>query len=293
MSSKTLFEKGEVMIYLSAFADEAADSLLEQIKALKKNNIPYLELRTVDGIGVKDLTVQKAKEVKRILDENEIKVYSIGSPLGKVDISVDIEEYMNVVRHICVLANIFETTRVRVFSFFNAFEQREKVITYLNKMVAVAKEYGVELYHENEKDIYGDIAERVEDVLTNVNGLKSIYDPSNYLFCGQAPEQTAWLQKKTDYFHIKDSILGTCQIVPAGYGDGKIDELVANITEDKVLSIEPHLKVFKAFSQIDSTEMKHKYYYESNAEAFDAAVAALKDLLKKAGYKEINGAFVK
>ena len=81
--------------------------------------------------------------------------------------------------------------------------------------------------------------------------------------------------------------------MPAGFGDGKIDELIANITGDKVLSIEPHLKVFKAFSQIDSTEMKHKYYYESNVEAFDAAVSALKALLKKAGYKEINGAFVK
>lgn len=281
------------MIYLSAFADEAADSLQGQIAALKRNGISYLEIRTVDGKGIKDLTLEEAVAVQNTLKENGIKVYSVGSPLGKVDIDVDFPEYLQTVRHVCKLANVFETDKVRVFSFFKAFEERDKVIAYLKEMVAVAKEYGVELYHENEKDIYGDIAERVNDILQNVPGLKSIYDPSNYLFCGQAPEQTAWLQEKADYFHVKDSLLGTCQIVPAGYGDGKIDELIANINGDKVLSVEPHLKVFAAYSQIDATELKHKFHYATNTEAFDAAVSALKALLVQAGYQEKNGAFIK
>ena len=281
------------MIYLSAFADEAADSLQGQIEALKRNGISYLEIRTVNGKGIKDLTIEEAVAVKNTLDENGIKVYSIGSPLGKVNIDVDFPEYLQTVRHICKLANLFETDKVRMFSFFHAFNEREKVIAYLKEMVAVAKEYGVELYHENEKDIYGDIAERVDDILQSVPGLKSIYDPSNYLFCGQAPEQTAYLQEKAGYFHVKDSILGTCQIVPAGYGDGKIDELIANIKGDKVLSIEPHLKVFTAYSQIDGTELKNKFQYATNTEAFDAAVSALKALLLKAGYEEKDGVFVK
>lgn len=281
------------MIYLSAFADEAADSLQGQIAALKRNGISYLEIRTVDGKGIKDLTIEEAVAVQNTLKENGIKVYSVGSPLGKVDIDVDFPEYLQTVRYVCKLANVFETDKVRVFSFFKAFEERDKVIAYLKEMVAVAKKYGVELYHENEKDIYGDIAERVDDLLKNVPGLKSIYDPSNYLFCGQAPEQTAWLQEKADYFHVKDSLLGTCQIVPAGYGDGKIDELIANIKGDKVLSVEPHLKVFAAYSQIDGTELKHKFHYATNTEAFDAAVSALKALLVQAGYQEKNGAFIK
>lgn len=281
------------MICLSAFADEAADSLQGQIEALKRNGISYLEIRTVNGKNIKDFTIEEATSYAKELKENGIKVFSIGSPLGKVDISIDFSTYLETVRHICKLANIFETTRIRVFSFFNAFEQREKVVSYLKEMVDVAKEYGVELYHENEKDIYGDIDTRVDDILVNVPGLKSIYDPSNYLFCGQAADQTAWLQEKADYFHIKDSIYGTCQIVPAGYGDGKIEELVKNITEDKVLSVEPHLAIFAGYSQIDATELKNKFRYASNTEAFDAAVAAIKEVLGKAGYKEQNGNFLK
>ena len=41
---------------LCAFADEAAEPIAEQISALKENNIPQIELRSVDGINVKDLT---------------------------------------------------------------------------------------------------------------------------------------------------------------------------------------------------------------------------------------------
>jgi sugar phosphate isomerase/epimerase len=119
-----------------------------------------------------------------------------------------------------------------MFSFFHAYEKREIVMAYLQKMADVAKEYGVELYHENEKDIYGDTLERVQDIMRSVNGLKYIYDPANYLQCDEPAEKTiAALVDKTDYFHIKDVIVATGELVPAGYGDGHIDELVAVVRE--------------------------------------------------------------
>ena len=65
------------------------------------------------------------------------------------------------------------------------------------------------------------------------------------------------------------------------------------IDSDKVFTIEPHLALFDAYKSIDSAEMKHKYVYASSNEAFDAACSAIKELLKKAGYKEVDGEFVK
>lgn len=275
------------MIKLCAFADEAATTLQGQIDALQRNGIRYLELRNVNGKGVASITLQEAEEYARILKENGIEVYSIGSPIGKVDISVDFDRYLEDITHIFRLARIFGTDKIRMFSFYNAFDKRELVISYLCRMVEKAKEYGVELYHENEKDIYGDTADRVLDVLQNVPGLKSVYDPANYLQVGEKAEKTIdLLYAKADYFHIKDVISATNELVPAGYGDGKIDELIARIEGDIVLSVEPHLAVFDGYSQIDSTEMKHKFHFTSNQEAFDAAVAALKELLVRSGYKK-------
>ena len=101
------------------------------------------------------------------------------------------------------------------------------------------------------------------------------------------------LAHRTEYFHIKDVISGTGQLVPAGEGDGRIQELILSIEEDKVLTLEPHLTVFEGYADIDSTQMKTKYTFISNDEAFDAAVVALKSLLIKAGYKETKEGFVK
>jgi sugar phosphate isomerase/epimerase len=282
------------MIRLCAFSDEAGSSLKEQIIALKRNNISLMELRSIDKKNVADFSLEEAASYQRELEENNIQVWSIGSPLGKVGIDVNFEEYLRKVEHVCKIAQIFKTNKIRMFSFFKAFDEEEKVYEYLHKMIEVAQRYNVDLYHENEKDIFGDIADRVEKIMKNVSGLKYIYDPANYLQCNELAINT--LNKfhgTTDYFHIKDVIVETGQLVPAGYGDGMIEELLRRISDDKTLTLEPHLSVFDAYKSIDNSEMKHKFTYKDNNEAFDAAVIALKELLIKVGYKEENGVFVK
>jgi sugar phosphate isomerase/epimerase len=281
------------MIRLCAFSDEAGSSLKEQIDALKRNGISLMELRSIDKKNVADFTIEEAIEYQRILEENGISVWSIGSPIGKVNINVDFDEYLKKVAHVCELAKIFKSDKIRMFSFFHAYDEETKVYEHLNRMVEVASCYGVYLYHENEKDIFGDTAERVLKVMNNVSGLKYIYDPANYLQCDQPASVTlSMFHHKTDYFHIKDVISETGQLVPAGYGDGMILDLIKAIKDDKTLTLEPHLTVFDSYKSIDNTEMKHKFTYSSANEAFDAAVNALKDLLVKAGYKEENGVFI-
>ena len=284
------------MIRLCAFSDEASPSLQGQIDAMKRNGITLTELRSVAGKNVKDLSLAEAKEIKAALDDAGIAVWSLGSPLGKVDISVNIEEYLQTVSHVCALANAFACKRIRMFSFFAAYEQPEKVYEYLRRMVEVAKDYGVTLCHENEKDIFGDTLERVLLIKQNVQGLAHVYDPANFLQCEQDAQQTlAALHAQTEYFHIKDVIAATGEIVPAGHGDGRIGSLIAMINPDAdvVLTLEPHLRVFAGYAQIDASEMKNKYAYESNDQAFDVATDALKALLVQNGYRQSEGGFVK
>jgi len=282
------------MVKLSAFSDEAGNSIKEQISALKRNGIALMELRSIDGKNVAEFTEEEAKAYQKELEENGISVWSIGSPLGKVDIDVDFNEYCKKVRHVCKLANIFKTKKIRMFSFFKAYDQEEKVFAYLREMVKIGKEYGLDMCHENEKDVFGDTAERVLKIMQNVEGLKYIYDPANYLQCGQSADETlAIFHSKTDYFHIKDVVAKTGELVPAGYGDTKIKELIAKIDSEKVLTLEPHLMEFDAYKSIDNTEMKHKFTFANGQEAFDAAVMALKNILKELNYKEEKGEFVK
>lgn len=282
------------MIWLSAFSDEAGASLEKQIAALNRHGIGYTELRTVDGKNVKDLTEAEARDIQAALRKNGIRVWALGSPLGKVDVAADFEESLAVLRHLCRLCRIFETDKIRMFSFYKAYEAGAQVIEYLRRMTEVAAEYGILLCHENEKKIYGDLAERVVELLDAVPALGSVYDPANFLQDGELPEKTLpLLHARSTYFHIKDLILETGELVPAGYGDGAIDRLVEMIDRDTVLTVEPHLKVFAGYAEIDGEQMKNRFHFESNDEAFDAAIHAIKSVLTRVGYTERDGAFIK
>lgn len=285
------------MIKLCAFADEYGKQITDQIEGLTLNNIHLVELRNVDGKNIADITDEEAANCYKRLTDAGIAVWSLGSPMGKVDINCDFEQYkVAKVRRLCHLANILHTDKIRMFSFYHAYDNRDKVMAYLSQMVAIAAEYGVTLYHENEKEIYGDTLERVQDIMATVDGLKYVYDPANYIQCGQDSNATiAALFDKTAYFHVKDVIAATQQLVPAGYGDGNIAEIVRRIdpTKEVVMTLEPHLAVFDGYAQIDNSEMKNNFSYPDNHAAFNAAVEALKDILVACGYTETAEGFVK
>lgn len=282
------------MLKLCAFADEASTVFSEQLAALKKHSIPYIELRGLDGKNVSSLTPDEAREYKKQLDEAGIRVWSIGSPIGKMKLSDDFDAHLEKLRATLEIAKIFDTHRIRMFSFYETEGRRDEVFANLRRMVKLADDYGVVLYHENEKDIYGDIADRVLDIRANVAGLRYIFDPANFLEVGQdIPDAQKKLINVTDYFHIKDVIKETRQLVPAGQGNGEIVKMLESIKIDTTLTIEPHLKVFKGYSETSDVTLNSAHVYETNSEAFDAAVAGIKDCLKKAGYVERDGGFVK
>ena len=282
------------MLKLCALADEASPVFSEQLKALKKHSIPYIELRGLDGKNVSSLTPDEARAYAAQLEEAGICVWSIGSPIGKIKMSDDFDEHLEKLKNTLEVAKIFGTHRIRMFSFYDTEGCREAVFDRLRRMVKLADEYGVILYHENEKDIYGDIAERVLDIRANVAGLRYIFDPANYIEVGQdIPAAQAALINITDYFHIKDVVRETRQLVPAGEGDGEIVEMLRSIKIDTTLTIEPHLKVFAGYAETSDVKLNAAHVYESNADAFDAAVAGIKSCLAKAGYSEKDGAFVK
>lgn len=282
------------MIKLCAFADEYSVDLDEQIEGLKKNKISLLEIRKVNGVNIADMTEEMARECCEKLSANGIRVWSLGSPMGKVDVNCDFEAYKQTIHHLCKLAKIFGTDKIRMFSFHKAYEDFDKVVLQLKEMLHIAEIYGVGLYHENEKRIYGDTIEHVLEIYHNVPGLRFVYDPANFIQCEQdCGEAMDRLWDITEYFHIKDVVAETGELVPAGYGAGKIKELVKRIDKDTVMTLEPHLAIFEGYKDIDGSEMKHKFLFEDSKAAFNCAVESLKTLLVECGYTECDGSYIK
>ncbi len=279
------------MIELCAFADEASACFTEQLSILKQHGISKIELRGLDDKNVSKLTDDEALVYATQLRESGIDVWSIGSPMGKVPLA-SAKEHMTEVRRVCELAQIFGARRVRMFSFYEAGEDSAAVIDALREMTKIASSYGLLLCHENEKGIYGDTPSRVCEILDAVPALRSVFDPANYIQCGvSVPDALETLFARTDYFHIKDVVAATGELVPAGFGDGAVAALIGRILadgRDAVLTVEPHLRSFAGYAEIDGEEMKHRFHFKDGKESFAAAADALKALLRAEGLREIQ-----
>lgn len=280
---------------LSAFADEAGDSLDEQIAALKANGIRYMEPRNIDRTGVLDHTEESLAAIRSKLNENGIKVGSLGSPIGKYDINADFDSYLVTFEKALRACEILGTDKMRMFSFFveqdKLAEHRDEVIRRLKIMVKLASKRGITLCHENESRIYGQMPTEVDDLMDSVEGLKAIFDPANYrMNDGDVMAGIEATLKSFAYLHIKDAVYETQTILPAGEGEGRIAEVIDMVNEkvdgEVMLTLEPHLSVFFAYKSIDDHELKGKYSFNSTREAFDFAASALKRLLTDNGYRE-------
>ena len=284
---------------LSAFADEAGNSLRQQIAALQRNGIGYIEPRNIDKKGVIFKTEAELKEIRRALDDGGIRTSSLGSPIGKYSIDEPLAPHLEDFKRALFASHILGTNLIRMFSFFvpqnRLAECRNEVMERLSVMLEMAKSEGITLCHENESKIYGQNPDEVADLLTTLPDLAGIFDAANYRMNGaDAAKGIDVTLPSLKYMHVKDAIYEEQAIVPAGEGEGKVAEAIDKIdrhTDNAVfLSVEPHLHIFSAYASIDDHKLKGRHSFASSDEAFDFAVAALKNLLRAGGYTE-NGPF--
>ena len=275
-----------------AFADEASPIIDRQIAAMQRNGLQGLEIRNVDGESVAAISLDKAREVRAKMDAAGLKVWSIGSPIGKIDIEKDdFNAHLDTLRHVIEVAKILGAENIRMFSFYipagrNPADYRDEVLRRLRITAAAAEGTGVPLCHENEKGIYGDMADRCLEILEAEPRIAGVFDPANFVQCGQDTWE-AWklLGSKIKYMHIKDALFRDSSVVPAGKGDGQVGRILKAFLENggECLTVEPHLTVFDALKTLEREGEKSRvggaYAYPSSDAAFDAACQALRELL--------------
>ncbi len=266
-------------VVLSGFADEISPDLDEQLAVLAAESISHLELRSVWSTNVADLDDAQLGRFRRQIDESGVRVSAIGSPIGKSDVDAPFEPELERLRRIADIADQLGTTLVRVFSFFIPQGQdpqlhRAQVIDRMRALAELAAERGLVLAHENEKKIYGDRPERCADILASVGSpaLRATFDAANFVQCGVRPHSEGYelLRPQLVYVQVKDALMATGDVVPAGQGDGEVRETLAALRDSGFqgyLSLEPHLAMAGSFGGF------------SGPDGFRRASGALKDLL--------------
>lgn len=238
---------------LSAFGDEIDPDLHEQIRVLKLNDIHFLEFRNMNNKCIIDYSADEIAETHKALEESGIKVSAVASPIGKILITDDFAPHLDRFKKTMETAHILDTKYIRMFSFYiprdsDAARYRDEVLARWIGFMDTAKGSGLTLLHENEKMIYGDTAARCLDLLETLNCpyIKAVFDPANFVQCGVAayPDAFNLLKKHIAYIHIKDALFADRSVVPAGEGDGRVDDVLRELHTmgyEGFLSIEPHL----------------------------------------------------
>ena len=220
-------------IYISGFSDEISSDFDTQLKTVKNLGMNYISIRGVNEKNFSEYSIDELNNyIKPKLDEYSIKVSSIGSPIGKVFIDDEegFEKQVSLLEKLCKMASILECKYIRMFSFYipkdkNPEDYKDEVIKKLKIFTSIAEKYNVVLLHENEKDIYGDIASRCLTIFKEVDSenFKAIFDFANFVQCKEDTKECYKLLKDyIEYYHIKDANQADKENVVCGTGEGKI-----------------------------------------------------------------------
>lgn len=247
---------------ISGFSDEIASNIVTQFEVLNRLGIRYFEPRGINGKNISSLSTDEVNELKAVMREYGIEASSIGSPVGKVKLSDGFDDHFGLFRRTVNTAKILGTRYIRIFSFYHdntewSEEERTEVLKRLARMIEYAVDNDVILLHENEKDIYGDTGERCMDLMSELycDNFKAVFDPANFVQCGTDTKKAYdMLRPYVEYMHIKDAVMGSGRVVPAGFGGGNLSYIVTDFIKNGsggFLSLEPHLGSFEGLADLE------------------------------------------
>lgn len=273
-------------IYLTGFADEAATSIDDQIRATRELGWNAIEARCVNGTQIHDLSDADFDTVAAKLDDAGVRVNCFGSAIanwGKsitrgADLYHDIEQTGRAIRRMQRLG----TRLVRIMSYAmipdtpmedQLFAER---VTRLNTLVPLFLDAGIQPVHENCMNYGGQGWTYTLRLLDAVPGLKLVFDTGNPVFTDDRtlppphPKQSAWdfFQHVCDYvayIHIKDAIWtpeGGTQYAWPGEGSGDVIRICGDLVAAGYtggISIEPHLGAVFHDASAGQTDAEAKY----------------------------------
>ena len=218
---------------VTAINDEIADTFENQLNVLIDNKINFIELRKINNKYLYELEQEELKKIRVLLQEKNIQVSMLDTPIGKNKFNSDDE--LLILKKYFFLAKYFNCFSLRLFS-----DLSDDILKFLKEQ----KETDYRIYIENEKNTLFTNLDwfKKNKLLNNFNILLDIenyyYDNEEYL------EDCGKYFNKIDYIHIRDYDKKNNKYTFLGKGDLKIKQLILILKKSNFggfLSIESHL----------------------------------------------------
>ena len=128
---------------LAVVADEIGTTLEEQIKSMKLAKIKYIEMRKVNDKYLWEYSREKLKQFKQMLDENDIEVVTLDSPVGKKPFPY--ERKMKLFNIYLDISKIFNNKYIRIFSNIGKELDETEIRKNLKRLCESAKKENIYL----------------------------------------------------------------------------------------------------------------------------------------------------
>jgi sugar phosphate isomerase/epimerase len=258
---------------LSVITDEMSMDLGHSLSAMKEYGCTGAEIRSLWGTNIGDLTDAQTDEALKLLDEHQMEVCCLASPLFKCELGGgagdDVgnvhqatertaAEQMDLLKRLHKRANQFGTKYMRTFAYWRRGELtpriEDAIIAGMSDAVKYAEDNGVVLLMENEHDCYLGTGEETARFLSRVNSpaLRACWDPGNAFFAGEKayPDGYNAIRNYVAHVHVKDAELlasGKYRFIVMGEGEVDYKGHFAALKADGYkgyLSIETHYKPY-------------------------------------------------
>lgn len=259
-------------MYVSAFADEAADSVKDQIRILKALGLKHLEARSIEGKNIHDLPEDQFEGVVEELEEAGIEVNCFGSTLANwgTPISTPFRETLEVAKRALKRMQRLNAQMIRIMSYAILLDEKGRALEdqkekerfrRLRYLTALFLDGGVTPVHENCANYGGMSIGHTLRMLEKVPGLKLVFDTGNppltrdYSKPYPYPMQSSWefyqaVRPAIAYVHIKDSYWKKDAQEEVycwpGEGRGDVRRILLDLLRsgyDGGFSLEPHMQV--------------------------------------------------
>jgi sugar phosphate isomerase/epimerase len=268
-------------MFYSGLADEAARDPARQLQAHRELGWSHIELRTVDGSNITDLSGQAFDSLRGLLLRAGLQVSCFSSQIANWSrpINSDLERDLSDLRRAIPRMKSLSTPFIRCMSYPNATPPwpeprwREEAIRRMRELARIAEEGEVTLVHENCSGWGGLGPEATLELLRRVDSprLKLVFDTGNPAQYGA--DSWDYYQAVRDhiaYVHIKDYLprgpKGEERACLPGEGTCHVKEIVADLRArgyDGGFSIEPHIaSVIHLKKEIEDPELAYRTYLD-------------------------------
>ncbi len=243
---------------VAVFTDEISQNLETALKLAVRHRLDGVELRTVWDKPVQHLSPDEVARVKGLLEEHELELAAIASPVFKCELDDETQhrDHLDYLRSCIRLGKELGCDIIRVFTFWKRGPSPpvwEKVKRQFSAAVPIAEDAGVVLGVENEHTTYCATASETKQLVTEVGSpaVKVVWDPCNEVYAedGITPYPDAYrlVEPMVAHVHVKDGVkdpaTAEARVVPVGEGvidwQGQLRELLAKGYEGYA-SLETH-----------------------------------------------------